>query len=366
MVPRLVMMITLLAACGCSTGLGTSPDNAILGTSNDPAVGTLTSSDRRKPRTTRTIEVVRTTREPWSWLHYEGLIISSPNFRIYTTIDDEQLLKRLPLFYEQALAFYTSTFGDLPLPDKPLTSYVLQDIRQWKAKTQQLLPKQAATYATLGRGGLTTRGVAVLYFIDWKWRDRDTLAIAAHEGWHQYSQTTFRQHLPVWLEEGLATYVEGYRNRHDPNNRRNLLVTFDPVNNSERLDALRRAYRNDDLIPLTELLDATPQSFLETSKTDLLTYYAQVWSLTRFLAEGDNGRYRPALEDVITDAAEGRLTRRLMNSNVVRIDKRRAAVAANRLGTWVAREYFNADLNDLDAGYQAYIRRLVSAQSMPR
>ena len=52
-------------------------------------------------------------------------------------------------------------------------------------KTREILPQQASSFRNLGRGGFTTRGIAVLFYIDY-WRSRehhDTLAIAAHEGW---------------------------------------------------------------------------------------------------------------------------------------------------------------------------------------
>ena len=82
-------------------------------------------------------------------------------------------------------------------------------------------------------------------------------AIAAHEGWHQYTQTTFQNPLPVWLEEGLACYMEGFGwNREGTGT-----PTFNAWKNPERFDALARAYRENRLQPLDSLFRYAPQDF---------------------------------------------------------------------------------------------------------
>ena len=55
-----------------------------------------------------------------------------------------------------------------------------------------ILPDKASSFEGLGRGGFTTNGIAVLYDIDGYGWHHDTLALGAHEGWHQYVQTTFK------------------------------------------------------------------------------------------------------------------------------------------------------------------------------
>jgi hypothetical protein len=65
----------------------------------------------------------------------------------------------------------------------------------------------AEVYLKIQRGGFAASGRAILYDIG----PRDTFAIAAHEGWHQYTQKSFRAPLTVSFEEGLATYMEGFR-----------------------------------------------------------------------------------------------------------------------------------------------------------
>ena len=46
-------------------------------------------------------------------------------------IDDKGIVSRLPLFYECALAFYTSAFGALPEPERRMRTYLFKDRRQY-------------------------------------------------------------------------------------------------------------------------------------------------------------------------------------------------------------------------------------------
>ncbi|MFA6043970.1 MAG: hypothetical protein WC718_03205, partial [Phycisphaerales bacterium] len=145
--------------------------------------------------------------EAWTLEGKTGQLITTPHYRIFTTIDKPYILDRLPLFMEAALANYTTSLEDLPAPRQPLETYLLATRPQWTRVTQRVMADQAEVYLRIQRGGFAAGGKAILYDIG----PRDTFAIAAHEGWHQYSQSTFRTPLPTSLEEGLATYMEGFR-----------------------------------------------------------------------------------------------------------------------------------------------------------
>jgi hypothetical protein len=293
------------------------------------------------------------TREQWQFSSYPGYRITSPSYDVHTTIAYERVLDRLPIFLECALDHYRTSLADLPGPRRRLQTYIFRDRRQWSAKTRQLLPSQAGTFENLGRGGYTTRGTSVLYYIDWSGRDRDTFAIAAHEGWHQYTQTCFRNPLPIWLEEGIATYMEGYRFR-----RTMVVPEFQPWNNWERSRALGDAIRAGNLIPLRELLDESPQKFLGEGKDRLLVYYAQVWALTRFLADGNDGRYRDRLAEALTDAASGRLIPRLARAPAVLAYGGNGQKVTSRTGPWMILGYFTSDLVAFEKEFLAYARSI--------
>ena len=289
------------------------------------------------------ITTVQWTREPWRFGDVEGQMIVTLHHRLHTTIDDRYLLERLPLFLERSLAHYTSALAHLPRPEGALETYLFDDRNQWEAKTRQMLPEQARAFLALGRGGFTTRGISVLYDIG----RRDTLAIAAHEGWHQYAQRVFEDPLPIWLEEGVATYMEGYLTYPDG------VPKFRPWANRERYWQLRDATRRGRLIPLAELVARRPESFLQRGTSRLLVYYAQVWALTHFLAEGDGGHYRESLEQILHDAAEGS-------------SARYRRVARDRLGSGVLAEYFEADLERFEASYLEFIAQVTRSGGRDR
>lgn len=283
--------------------------------------------------------------EAWTFEDVGGLQIRTPSYRIYTTLDEKSLLvQRLPRFMEAALSHYTGALGPLPRPQAPMESYVFANRPQWARQTQRVMGAQAETYLLIRRGGFAANGRAILYDIG----VRDTLAIAAHEGWHQYTQRVFRHPLPVWLEEGLACYMEGYRwNREAPEQ-----TNFLPWANLERYETLRRAERNGDLMSLDALTASTPQDLMARDEKAALTYYAQVWALVHFLAEGDTGAYAAGLRSMLLDAAEGRLSQTMSQ----RLGERagRSSVMRRR-GDAVLRAYAGKSAGELEESYRAFV-----------
>lgn len=301
------------------------------------------------------IEIGEVPEKPWKFTVYDGWLLNTPNYDIHTTITSERIRERLPTFFESALGQYRTAITPLPPPTYPMDSFIFADRRQWEAKTREILPQQADQLGNLGRGGFATRGVSVLYYIDWRGRTRDTFAIASHEGWHQYTQSVFRNALPVWLEEAIATYMEGHRWGYEET------PSFDPYRNSERRRTLARARARDRLIPFDDLIGKRPQEFLTSGKSDLLTYYAQVWALALFLIDGEDGKYRPALERMLTDAARGQLNPRLLRSSHVVQAGARSDVVRRHVGPWALYEYFDHDIETFKASYDEFVAELVKS-----
>ncbi len=308
---------------------------------NDGGISAASLRDTAASASPEPIVHVAVQRRQWEFAGHTGQIITTPHYRLYTTMTRQSVVDRIPLFLERALAHYATALAPLPKPGRLMDTYLFETRGQWEAKTRQMLPKQASTFLTLGRGGFTTRGISVLYHIG----RRDTLSIAAHEGWHQFSQSTFRSQLPLWMEEGIATYMEGYSSHPDG------LPKFKPWANLERYHTLREAVRVNGLLPLDAVLGRTPQSFLHESKSRLLVYYAQVWALTHFLAEGEGGRYRAALREVLLDAARGRLAVEALGS--------RGGPGGVRLGPAVLEAYFNPDIVAFERAYLQFVRKAV-------
>ncbi len=240
------------------------------------------------------------TSAPWACLGFEGVQLRTTHWDICTTILIPRLHERLPQALEAALATMRSTLDsdDLSLPDprERMTTCLMSDRRQWSNLATVLHPEHAAAMQGLSRGGFTAKGVALLYDIDHRAHCRDTIALALHEGWHQFAQTALRKPLPPWLDEGLATVMEGYRLRIDG-------IEIDHAANRQRS---RRAWwmlRRGRMRPLAEFVADDPHAAMARGRSALLDYYAQAWAVTRYLLSTDEGL--AAIRGILADAAAG-------------------------------------------------------------
>ncbi|MDA0802828.1 MAG: hypothetical protein O2819_03625 [Planctomycetota bacterium] len=265
----------------------------------------------------------------------DGLLLLSPSYAIHTTLHETRLRAILPGFQEAALKHYRSAIVPLPAPLGALTSFVYRTRPEWIAHAERDLGEDAAIYRRIGRGGYTRHGISVLYDIGYF----DTLTIAAHEGWHQYAQSTFGSSLPPWLDEGMATYCEGCVGLRSGE------PEFRPWRNMERYSALQDLVSANAVRPLEVVITGTPQGFLLEGRDALLDYYAHVWVLIHFLAEYDHGRYRPALERMLTDAAAGRV--------------RDGGAGPRRLRDQF-REVFGVDASSLDADFRRFVQAVTA------
>lgn len=293
--------------------------------------------------------------EPWTFESKDGRLLRTPSYKIYTTVTKPQLVDRIPVFLERCLIHYTSALCELPSPPSPMETYLLANRPQWERQTQRVMGADADVYLRIQRGGFASGGKAVLYDIG----PRDTFAITAHEGWHQYTQRTFRSPLPVALEEGIATYMEGFRWSQQSAD----APRFLPWANFERFEQLRRDTAAGRLVPLAVLQQSTPQEIIAENPDRALTYYAQVWALIHFLNEGDDGKYAPALRSMLRDAAEGQLIPKVRAAHGGRAA---SALLTRRTGVDVIGLYTGHSADSLEESYRAFIDRIVRVGSRQR
>ncbi|TVQ63131.1 MAG: DUF1570 domain-containing protein [Phycisphaerales bacterium] len=285
-------------------------------------------------------------REPWTFRGSPGTLLTTTHYRIFTTERNPTLLSRLPDALELALHQYTSELAPLPRPAQRLDTYVMATRPQWERLTASMEPDNASVYLQIRRGGFAANTRSLLFNIG----VHDTIALAAHEGWHQFTQATFRDPLPVYLEEGIATYMEGFRWE-------GTRPRYLPWSNTERFDQLRAAHVGGTLFSLQELVNTRPQDLLVRVDGAALTWYAQVWALVHFLREHDDGTHRYALRDMLVDAQSGRMRAHMAE----RLGSRGARVSLhNRLGPGVLLAYVSTDLDRLNADYQAFIARVAA------
>ncbi len=293
---------------------------------------------------------------PWTYYGIEGRMIETASYRIFLTERDPLISRRVPVFLELALAHYRTMLGELPRPGGAMETYILASRSQWAALTRQLMGSRADTYLKIRAGGFASQGRAMLFNIG----ARGTFATTSHEGWHQYTQRTFRQPLPIWLEEGIATLMEGYRWDEVSPDR----PIFLPWANVDRFSRLRDLVNDRRQFSLTELLTQRPQDLLNVVDNErALDYYSQVWALVHFLREGEGRRYRAALSELVQDASGGFLFGKVrMNSS--QLDY--AEMLRRRAGSAVFRVYFNDDLDEASREYDEFLRVITATGARDR
>lgn len=340
---RIFAISGLLAACGgglvsCDTGPAKS----------EPVVRhaspTVVTSEPAAPEA----KVLVLSSEAWTVESVEGRLLTLPSYRFFTTSNKSYLTDNMPAFLETALTHYTSALGTLPPPRESMEVYLMDNRSQWEGMTRRFMGEDAGVYLRIQKGGFTSDGRAILYDIG----RRDTFAITAHEGWHVYTQRTFRNALPVWMEEGLATYMEGFRWDPSASDR----PTFLPWANFERFDQLRRGVRTGSLMPLEKLVSSSPQELIAEDANAALYYYAEVWALIHFLNEAEEGVYSTRLRELIADAATGRLVQRIQKE----LGQRAASSFVYRKrGVDLFSLYFGKTPKEFQPEFDAFLDRVI-------
>ena len=362
--PRLVPLAALalaplvlaLAACASTNAPSASPAPGVT-TARTTAARPAASAPAPAPAPAVAVLSV----ELWTHEGRPGRVITTPSYRIFTTETQGMVFDRLPAFLEHALAAYAAVAPGLPRPARVMDTFMMSTQPQWSRLVQRFLGAEGQAASRIQRGGIAANGRGLFYDIG----PRDTFSIAAHEGWHQYTQVAFAEPLPIWLEEGLATTFEGFRwsvAAPSAGAAPGAAPLFLPWANLERFDKLRDAHRAGRLMPLAQLLTLAPQNLLDDPDRTLV-YYAQVWALVMFLREGEGGRYAPALQGMIADAAAGRYGARLSASLGARPAR---AALLRRVGHDPLVAYTGADIGTLDAQYRAFVAQLAATGARDR
>ena len=343
----------MLAACS-NSGSGSPPtaeaDTPASVARADSTTSRTDTSTTASPPLRGAAAFVRDT-APWTFDNASGQIIKTDHFTIYTTCKAPAIMERLPGFMEAALHNYVSALVPLEYPDTSMESYFMATRAQWQQVSLQMLGTRARPLTQIQRGGFATMGRGFYFDIG----AFDTLAVAGHEGWHQFTQRTFRETMPLWLEEGIATYMEGHRWQGGS-------PKFLPWANVERFDRIRDMASKKQLLSLQELLGASSDALLSGGGSNAsvgLTYYAQLWALIHFLNEGENGKYHDALQRVVTDAAAGKLGQTV----IAKLGQQANRPLARSAGPSVFLAYFDTDIGRANIEYQAFVARIAATGS---
>ncbi|MBL8875279.1 MAG: DUF1570 domain-containing protein [Phycisphaerae bacterium] len=294
-------------------------------------------------------------RDSWEFGSAKGEALTTKSFRIYSTANPG-LTSRLPAFLEASLIHNRTALGDLPAPVDRMETFVLANRSEWLRCVQMIWAEKAEPYLTIQRGAVTAGGKSVLYDIG----PRDTLVLAAHEGWHQFAQSTFKEQLPTWLDEAIAVYMEGFRSEAGTDR-----FVFLPWANTERFDRLREAHAAGALMSLREVMSSSPTRQISASGNggDALTWYAQSWALIHWLNEGGTAAMHAGLRQVVSDASDGMILKRVEDKLG---PKAAVFVRQKRPGPEIWQTYFGSDTDAANDSYQQFIARVVQTGSRDR
>lgn len=269
---RLTSRLSLLFAAVAA------PSSALL------AVGCAAKPDRIQLLTQEPFE-----RADWKYDGQIGKKLVTRHYEIYTTLRDDYLIDYLPVLMEAAFEEYRSMVPASREPGERMKVYLFASRDQWAKFTRKFTGPLSRVFLQIRNGGYSERGVTVIQYAS----HQTTFPIMTHEGFHQYLYHYVNPSVPAWLNEGLAVYFEGQRWGAEG------IKSFDPWHNPYRRNVLAEALIEDRLLPLRELLETHAGKVIFRSSRTVATYYAQVWALVLFLAEGENGKYAAAFREML-------------------------------------------------------------------
>lgn len=273
-------------------------------------------------------------------------LLRTAHYAIFTTIHNAHQRAMLGQVLEADYARFKRLVPGAA-PALPLHGYVFANRIQWALYTRRVHPVLAPIYLRIIAGGYTRKRVFALYRLT----PSEMFSVAAHEAWHQFSYASLQDHLPAWLDEGLAAQNEAIA-WHDGK------PVFEPWLNYPRWHALQQAAAAHQLWPLKKVITTQAGYVVTRGPRRIATYYGQIWSLSLFL---EHSRYRPRLLRLLEAARRGRLTPLLLQAGLTPQDIAAGTVRWNqRAGPIFIRAYLSRKISTLDAAYRAFVKRLVS------
>jgi hypothetical protein len=211
-------------------------------------------------------------------------VYESPHYRLHTDVSDTAAVERLLERMEVSYLGYARLIAPRAAP-RLMELFVFAQWDDFAVYTRQTTGRDYKIYLSVGHGGYCIEDRFVCYFGN----EPDVLAVAAHEGFHQYVYRHALTRLPPALEEGLATTFE----------------TTDRTQNPRRQTALQQAFESDQLIPLATLVQSHAGDVAGQSVELNETFYAQCWALARMLET--DPVFSAAFKQMLTDITRGNL-----------------------------------------------------------
>jgi len=285
--------------------------------------------------------------QPWQFGQHPGVVIVSQHYRVYTTINDG-IYQRLLLKTLEATHARAMRIDPQAQVEGPLNCYVFHNRDEWEAYTELRGGANASIYLHISAGGYCQQGIFAGYDLG----REQTLSVIAHEAWHQFSWFAFKDRLPSWLEEGLATQNEGIEwDGTTPK--------FVSEMNFNRWLALKNALRENRMWQISDLVKTHAGQAIRRPQKDIDSYYAELWSLVLFMKGSPT--YEPRVRNLLDDARDGKLTASLAGTGVTQQEIDNFTEKWNSVaGPTYFRKYITTDPDAMQREYEAWARELTS------
>ena len=288
----------------------------------------------------------------WDASDNVGRELTSTHYRIFTTSTRPEIVNYLPGFMEAAHRNYLAiTELEARPAGEPMNVYMMATRQEWAGLTRSIVGGQWGVYASISAGGYCYKGVCVF----WDIGGLASMSVASHEGLHQFLHHRVKEHLPMWMEEGLATLAEGYE-IDGPT------VRFTPERNITRFTDLRKALVNDWWIPLEKLLQMDGGDAVQLGAPErAVGYYGQLWALAQFLRT--DPQFAAGRQQLIADAEAGRLVKALGRTDRLMARQLVGTRSYNRqVALPLFKRYISDNLKGFESRYKNFAMKLAKLQ----
>ena len=288
--------------------------------------------------------------ETWENEYGPGLKLTTTHYEVFTTLLEPLMLRSVPAFLEAAYRNYNSQLAE-PIETKTkFTVYLFATRQQWEDFTKSFAGDKAKMFFQIKAGAYYLNGACVTYNIGIE----RTFTALGHEGWHQFNNRLFKYRLPSWLDEGIAMLFEAHNSEQET-------FSFEPADNTYRLNALKDTLAAKKMIPLRELIAINPGEVLAMNDSEaVMAFYSQSYALVRFLREADYEKRLNNYRQLLLDGMEGNWP---LNeaSRKIAIDRNLPrTVQWNRaVGQLLFQRYIGDDFGQIEKEYLTFCQQIV-------
>lgn len=279
--------------------------------------------------------------ETWSNSVKPARVVNTPHYRIFTTIENDEFLQKLANVLEGGYDLYKGMVPGAVTSPNQMDCYIFATRAEWESFTREHTGQDAKLYLQINRGGYTVHDWFVAYYIS----PASTFAVSAHEGWHQFVARNFKDRLPPFLEEGIATQFENISWQSN-------LPRWNIKRNASRVHRLRQAYEGKYLWPLSQLITMHAGDVVGQGFEKIESFYAQNWAFVRFCLDYQNGKYRAKFLQFLHDTAAGKL------HSGTGPNMRRVYGWNPKLVKPMLEKYLGASLDTIQADYLDYVKQV--------